>query len=79
MKWIRTPLGDQAHAVARDHDGRTICGLFITEATIAAAPGFENRCLNCDREWRRVGRTHRKQKPDPRVEFKPKHKFTDWE
>jgi hypothetical protein len=80
MRWIRTPAGDQAHAVPRAFTNRTLCGLFIEGAAIAAAPGFENRCLNCDREWRRMGRTgSSRPKPNPRVEYKPKHKFTDWE
>ena len=77
MKWIRLPHGDKAHAVVA---GETLCGLGLVNAVIVPAPGFEDRCGNCDNEWRRRGRAarpHQKPRQDPKMSYQPRFKLED--
>ena len=82
MKWIHTAIdGQKCHAVLTRHGGKTLCGLPLDGATIAPAPGFENRCGNCDAEWRERGR-HQRKKTRPvsrKEEYRPRFTFKDWE
>lgn len=81
MRWIQ--IGDRAHAVTRKNKGLTLCGLEVVRAkSILVSPPFEDRCGNCDKEWRKLGRaTKAKKKPTPvapRTTYKPRHSFNDW-
>jgi hypothetical protein len=79
MKWIHTAIdGQKCHAVLTRHGGKTLCGLPLDGATIAPAPGFENRCGNCDNEWRDRGRRQRKARPQNN-DYRPRFTFKDWE
>jgi hypothetical protein len=60
------------------HNGKTLCGLPLEDAVIAKAPGFDDRCGNCDREWRDRGRRQRKTRPKS-IDYQPRFKFEDWE
>jgi hypothetical protein len=78
MKWVRTTNGDKAHAVLHEHDGDTICGISLKHAATIVIPGPDDRCKNCDNEWRRHGRLARpKKKNKHRVEYVPRFKFQD--
>lgn len=80
MKWVC--ISDRIHAVARAHNGLTLCGLEIERVkSIAHAPGFENRCLACDREWRHRGRAQKPpvKKIDARTVYRPQYTFADFE
>jgi len=80
MRWVRYPTGDKVHAVPRGA-ACALCGLGLVGASLAAPPGFDNRCESCDEEWRHRGRAEKPKlnRPDPRIVYRPRFKFEDWE
>jgi len=91
VRWVTFPKGDRAHAVMETQPGRTICGLLMSGdpvefpsrrrgvAAEVAAPSHDERCENCDKEWRRRGRERRpKKRAAPRGEtYRPRFRFED--
>jgi hypothetical protein len=62
MKWIATHRGSHAHAILRPGDKTTICGIHLADhaaAIITLGDAELDRCANCDKEWRRLGREGR--------------------
>ena len=80
MRWIQ--IGERAHAVTRKNKGVTMCGLELTRTdAIIVSPPFEDRCGNCDKRWRDIGR---RSKPKRVVgvdaaDYKPRFTFADFE
>jgi hypothetical protein len=81
MKWIRTHHGDKAHAVSSHDSATTMCGIPIRYAAAIVAPGFDDRCGNCDKEWRRKAKAERpkRQKRRSKDTYLPRFTFRDWE
>jgi hypothetical protein len=83
MKWIRTTNGDKVHAVMHRHDNKTVCGIALEHAGSIVIAGWDDRCQNCDHEWRRRGKANRPkgrdQPVDPRNVYRPRFTFRDWE
>jgi len=83
MRWIQ--IGERAHAVLRKNKGLTLCRLEIVRAkSIVVSPPFEERCVACDKEWRRRGRAQKKHTSTPKrandlTMYKPQHTFDEWE
>jgi hypothetical protein len=82
MRWIQ--IGDHAHAVMRNNKGLTLCRLEIARAkSIVVSPPFEERCGNCDKEWRKRGRMTAKPKmpktAEQRAVYEPQHTFDDFD
>ncbi len=80
MQWIQTHNGEKAHAVCRKAK-TTICGIDLSEhADAIVVPGVEDRCDNCDREWRMLGKkTRPKQQQRKQPAYVNKFSFRDWE
>lgn len=81
MRWIRTRVGDKAHAVFDSrHSASTLCGIGLKRACAITTPGQDDRCGRCDEVWREFGRLER---PKPRqiqgAEYKPRYTYEDWE
>ena len=88
MKWVK--IGECVHAVARRSKdalpidrATTLCGLALERTnSIALAPGFDNRCGNCDKRWREIGRATKPapvKKVDARTVYRPQYTFADFE
>jgi hypothetical protein len=87
VRWVK--IGERVHAVAhRSRDAlpidrhTTLCGLELERAkSIAVAPGFDNRCGNCDKRWREIGRATKPpvKKVDARTVYRPQYTFADFE
>lgn len=56
MRWVRTENGERAHAVFHEHDKTTVCGIALSAVAAIVTPGPDDRCGNCDKEWRRAAR-----------------------
>jgi hypothetical protein len=78
MKWIRTTDGDKAHAIFKRHDDKTVCGIRLRHAATIVSPAEDNRCENCDHEWRRQARKN-KPKAKPSNDYTSRFTFRDWE
>lgn len=81
MKWIKTPNGEYAHAVLRRNSGKTLCGLSIAGGKVTQLPEDGARCINCDNEWRDLGREN-KPKTEKRLDladYRPQYTYKDWE
>lgn len=82
MRWVRLPSGDKVHAFV---DGETICGVPSTAETMTDVtdPTWQDRCQNCDNQWRRRGRdakpTRVPIKGNPKVRYAPRFKFKDFD
>jgi len=80
MKWIRTINGDKAHAIFKRGDEKTVCGIRLRHATEIVSPSDENRCGNCDHEWRQQGRKNKPAIPKKSSSlYEPQFIFRDWE
>lgn len=81
MRWVK--IGERVHAVVRAHRGQTLCGLELERTkSIAIAPGFDNRCGDCDKRWRKIGRATKPapvKKIDARTVYRPQFTFADFE
>jgi hypothetical protein len=83
MKWIRTRNGEKAHAVSRKAS-TTLCGIALSEhAAAIVTPGIEDRCDNCDREWRERGKKTQPKKRQKTTErrsvYLNRFTYRDWE
>jgi len=86
MRWIRTAAGDKAHIVFNRHD-RTACGIRIVHAAAIVRPSADDRCANCDHEWREHGAKKRRELEDRERQiraaeadvYEPRFSFKDWE
>jgi hypothetical protein len=84
VRWVRLTYGERAHAVLHASPDRTICGMQADGAREVHNPLHEDRCENCDKEWRRRGREARtarapKRKYKQGTTYVPRHKWKDWE
>lgn len=82
MRWIQ--IGERAHAVVRKNKGTTLCGLELGRAqSIIVSPPFEDRCGNCDKRWRDIGRASKPKrvvnKSDAKTVYRPRLKFDDFD
>jgi hypothetical protein len=80
MRWLR--IGERVHAVTREHGGLTLCGLAVARACrIEHAGNFDERCANCDRRWRDIGRASKPKagRVDYRTVYRPQYTFADFE
>lgn len=77
MQWAKLPDGTRAHAIV---DGRPLCscpavhGYTLIEGDVP----HEDRCGNCDKEWRRRGRATRKRRAPRKpslASYKPRFTF----
>lgn len=75
MNWGRSRYGGKFHAMI-GHE--TLCGVSVHVVT-TAAPEFENRCGNCDKEWRERGRKLAPPAPPAPppgpADYVPRHRF----
>jgi hypothetical protein len=78
MRWVK--IGECVHAVVRAHRRQTLCRLDLERTkSIAVAPGFDNRCGNCDIEWRRRGRATKPAPVNKVTVYRPQYTFADFE
>jgi hypothetical protein len=79
MRWVQTTKGEKAHVVVTGAK-ETLCGIGFEHVVAIVSPGPDDRCGNCDKWWREIGRKERRtvNKPRRRDVYSPKHK-TRWE
>jgi hypothetical protein len=80
VKWIRTRNGDKAHAVSTHHAQTTLCGIQFKHIAAIVLPGPDDRCGNCDAQWRQRAKKERpKRKKRTKDVYAPRFTFKDWE
>jgi hypothetical protein len=79
MRWVQTANGERAHAVASGTN-RTLCGISLKYVGAIVSPGPDDRCGNCDKRWREIGRAQKKHvnRPRRRDVYHPRNKVR-WE
>lgn len=79
MRWIRTHAGSKCHAVLRAAT-TTLCGIHFDHVGGIVTPGADDRCNNCDAEWRKRGRASGPKRGRRKVGgYKAPFSIKDWE
>ena len=67
MDWGKFKTGDRWHAIV---DGKPLCRCPGQVVEMENDPTHEERCENCDKQWRRIGRENKpkvKRKGNPKA------------
>jgi hypothetical protein len=79
MDWGKFQYGDRWHALV---DGKPLCRCPGAVVEVKNDPTHEERCENCDKQWRRIGREGKPKASrkgfNTRTVLRPKHKV-DWD
>lgn len=82
MQWAKIGSGEKVHAIV---GGKPICYCPAKNLEYVDTHNVEDRCQNCDEQWRARGRETKKKGKrggvakgvNPKTLYRPRHKFED--